>query len=930
MFAMPRNFIAVACLALTVAALRAATVPPSAVSVENLRCEYWAAPLGIDLPNPHLSWNLESDKRGEVQAAYQILASTTAALLAQDKGDLWDSGQIKSDQTLDVLYAGKPLATDQEIFWKVRVWDQDGKASAWSAPAKWTMGVMGDADWHAKWIGASVDLKAATYMLARSFDVKPGLKRAVVNVCGLGQYEMTLNGKKVGDDLLTPGWSKYDKTDLYDTYDITALLRPGANAAGLMLGNGMYNNGADVIGARYSKFTGSFGPPKAIAQLHLEYENGQVETIGTDAQWRIAAGPITFSSEYGGEDYDARLEPADWNQPGFDYSPWKAAAEVDGPGGKLRGLSDAAFSIGTHDVFKPIKATELQPGQTVYDLGQNAAMMPRLTVHGPAGATVRIIPAELLERNGMVDRSSTGNKIAYWQYTLRGDAAGEIWFPKFFYHGCRYFQVELTTPDGDVLPTIDSIEGIVVHSNSDPVGEFTCSNDLFNRMETLIRWAQRSNMMSILTDCPHRERLGWLEQDYLNGPSLRYEFDVSSLMNKALNDMTDSQLDSGLVPSIAPEYTKFTDRNAPTGSRNAFGDSPEWGSAIIQCAWQQYQWDGDIELLRRYYEPMKNYAAYLSSRAQNGIINYGLGDWFDIGPGKPGQAQLTPKSLTATAIFYDDLNVMAQTAQLLGKNDDAANFVKEAAATRATYQQTFYHADTGQFSTGSQTANAMSVALGLANPEQISPAVAGIVQDIQSRGNSLTSGDVGYRYLLRALAQGGRSDVIFTMNNQSDRPGYGYQLAHGATSLTESWDARGGSSGSQDHFMLGHIMEWFYHDLAGIQIDPSAVGYKKIIIAPTPTGDIQWAKASLDSVHGRIESEWHRDGNSFTLRVKIPANTTATIHLPASDTASIMESGLPLAKREGVHLLPASGKDALFSVDSGTYNFSCTLSSVKN
>jgi len=927
---MLRKILVLTCLVSMVISLRAASAPTTDTTVDNLRCEYWANPQGIDLAAPRLNWILESDQRGEAQTAYQILAASSAALLAQDKGDLWDSGQIKSDQTLNVLYGGKLLATDQQIFWKVRIWDQNAKALPWSATANWTMGVMSDADWHAKWIGAPADLTAATYLLARPFEVKPGLKRAVVNVCGLGQYEMTLNGKKVGDDLLTPGWSKYDKTDLYDTYDVTALLHSGANAAGLMLGNGMYNNGPDVIGARYSKFTGSFGSPKAIAQIRLEYENGQVETINTDAQWHIAAGPITFSSVYGGEDYDARLEPAGWNQPGFDYSKWSAVTEVDSPGGKLHGLSDAAVSIGTHDVFKPIKVTELQPGQTVYDLGQNAAMMPRLTVHGPEGATVRIIPAELLARNGTVDRSSSGNKLAYWQYTLRGDAAGETWFPEFFYHGCRYFQVELTAPDGGALPTVDSIEGVVVHSNSEPVGEFTCSNVLFNRIVTLIRWAQSSNMESILTDCPHRERLGWLEQDYLNGPSLHYEFDVSSLMNKALNDMTDSQLDSGLVPSIAPEYTKFTDRNTPAGSRNAFGDSPEWGSAIVQCAWQQYQWTGDMELLRRYYEPMKSYTAYLASRAQNGIISYGLGDWFDIGPGKPGQAQLTPKSLTATAIFYDDLNIMAQAAQLLGKSDDAANFAKQATDTHAAYQQTFYHADTGQFSTGSQTANAMSVAFGLANPDQISQAVDGIVQDIQSHGNAFTSGDVGYRYLLRALAMGGRSDVIFTMNNQSDHPGYGYQLAKGATSLTESWDARGGSSGSQDHFMLGQIMEWFYHDLAGIQIDPSAVGYKKIIIAPTLAGDLQWAKASLDTVHGRIESEWHRDGNNFTLLVKIPANTTATIHLPTTDAASVTESGQATAKNDGVHILTTVGTDSTFAVESGTYNFSCTLSSPKN
>ena len=430
--------------------------------------------------------------------------------------------------------------------------------------------------------------------------------------------------------------------------------------------------------------------------------------------------------------------------------------------------------------------------------------------------------------------------------------------------------------------------------------------------------------MSVLTDCPHRERLGWLEQDYLNGPSLRYEFDLSALMNKALNDMTDSQLASGLVPSIAPEYTAFGASNTQPDNRNDFGDSPEWGSAIVQCAWQQYEWTGDLGLLRRFYEPMKRYGEYLASRASNGIINYGLGDWYDLGPGRPGNAQLTPVALTATAIFYDDLNMLAQTAKLLGHEDDAAEFKRQAAATRAAFQQNFYHADTGQFSTGSQTANAMAVSLGLADPEQIGPAVDGIVRDIRSRGNGLTSGDVGYRYLLRALAENGRSDVIFDMNNQSDRPGYGYQLAHGATSLTEAWDAR--ASSSQDHFMLGHIIEWFYHDLAGIQIDPEGAGYKKIIIAPTPVGDLTWAKAIYDATPGRIESEWRREGGKFTLRVVIPANTSATIYLPTTDAATVTEGSQPAVKSEGVRFVKVEKGTAVFSVEAGTYNFACPMS----
>jgi hypothetical protein len=886
--------------------------------VDNLRCEYWTNPLGIDLPSPHLSWILESDKRGEAQTAYRILVSSSATLLAQDKGDLWDSGPVKSDETLGVSYAGQPLASSQPVFWKVRAWDQDGQATAWSPVAQWTMGVLQDADWSAHWIGAPANLTAATLMLRHEFDVRAGLRRATVNVCGLGQYEMSLDGSKVGDDLLTPGWTKYDKTCLYDTYDVTAMLRPGRNAVGLLLGNGMYN--VVRVGGRYTKFAGSFGPQQAIAQLRLEYDDGQVEIVGTNEAWRVAPGPITFSSIYGGEDYDARLEPMGWKQPGFADTAWAAAVLLDGPGGKLRGISCAAPPIRAFETLTPVKITELRPGVKVYDLGQNVSLMPRLTVSGPAGAMVRITPAELLRANGAVDRTSAGGGNAYWQYTLAG-GGNETWFPKFFYQGARYLQVECTAPDGGALPEVKMLEGVVVHSSSTPVGQFACSSDLFNRIHALVRWAQESNLMSVITDCPQRERLGWLEQDYLNGPALRYEFDLGPLMGKVLNDMADSQLASGLVPSIAPEYTKFTDRNTPAGARNAFGDSPEWGSSLVQCAWQQYQWTGDAECLQRFYAPMQHYVAYLQSRTVNGLINYGLGDWYDIGPKRPGVSQLTPLSLTATAIYCSDIAILENAARVLGKTDDAAHYAQMGADARAAFNAALFHADTGQYATDSQTANAMPLALGLVDPAQAPRVVNALVAGVRATG--LTAGDVGYVYLLRALADGGRSDVIFDLNNQSDKPGYGYQLKMGATSLTEAWNADPRSS--QDHFMLGQIVEWFYRGLAGIGADPASAGFKKLVLKPAIVGDITWVKASYDSVRGPVVSEWHRAGRQFTWHVTIPANATATAYVPAGDAATVTEGGQPADKSAGVRFLRMDGGAAVYEIGSGDYLFASEL-----
>ena len=1035
-----------------------------------LRCEYRRDPMGIDAAAPRLNWLLKAaapDARSVRQSAYQVLIASSPTTLARDEGDLWDSGKVASGQSAHVAYAGSPLHTSQQAFWKVRVWDQQDHASTWSDVAQWTMGVLRPEDWQAKWISAEgadalsdvrgyharearqvdevkwvqVDLgkpvamstirlhpmrhagkdgfafpvrfkveaasdaafsqpqiiadhtaadyanpglsevcldgksvsaryvrvtvtklwkrdwaycfalrelevvsngknvakgaaataldshegngwgitaltdgvvgteetvaKYPTMLLRRAFEAKPGLKRAVVHVCGLGQYEMSINGRKVGEDLLSPGWTNYRKTCLYDTFDVTAMLREGENAVGIFLGNGMYH----VAGPRYHKFRGSFGPPKAIAQLRLEYADGSSQIVGTDANWRVAPGPITLSCIFGGEDFDARLVQRGWDQAQFDDSAWQPAIITQSPGGELKGLSFAAPPVRAFDVLKPASIRQLAPGVAVYDLGQNTSLMPRIRVKGPAGSVVRITPAELLRQDGSVDRGSSGGGAAYWQYTLAGGDA-QTWFPKFFYHGARYLQVECTALAGAALPEVESIEGVVVHSSAVPVGQFACSSDLFNRTRTLIRWAQRSNLVSVITDCPHRERLGWLEQYHLNGPSLRYEWDLATLYEKGMRDMADAQLDNGLVPDIAPEYTVFAD---------GFRDSPEWGSAIILAAWQQYEFTGDAEVLRRYYGSMKRYVEYLRTKAMGHMLNHGLGDWYDLGPKPPGQAQLTPVMLTATATYYQDLITFAKIARLLGHVDEAASFDSLAGGVRNAFNRAMYKPDQQSYATGSQTANAMPLVVGLAEPADRTAVLDAIVRDIRARGNGLTAGDVGYHYLLRALADGGRSDVVFDMNTQIDKPGYGYILSRGATALTEAWDARPGSS--HNHFMLGHIVEWFYHDLAGIQPDPAGPGFERIIIRPAIVGDISWAKASYDSIRGRITSEWEKQGRVVAYRIVIPVQTTATVHIRAASVDAITESGQPLARAQGVKVLGSENGTVSLSVESGEYRF---------
>ncbi len=748
-----------------------------------------------------------------------------------------------------------------------------------------------------------------TLLVRREFRVRPGLRRALVHACGLGHFELRLNGRRVGEDLLAPGWTAYDQTALYDTHDVTALVRAGGpNAIGLVLAGGFYNARA----VRYAKLEGLFRAMTAIGQVRLEYADGTVEIVGTDEHWKVAPGPTTFANVFGGEDFDARRVPAGWDGPGFDDSRWAPAVTTAGPGGTLRGASHAAPPLRAFDVLRPIAVKPRRAGVSVYDLGQNASLMPRLRVRGPAGAVVRLIPAELLAADGSLDRRSVGGGAgdSWWQYTLRGGGETESWFPQFFYHGSRYLQAELTAGEGGALPVIESLEGVVVHTSSPTVGEFACSSELFNRVRTLIRWAQRSNLVSLITDCPHREKLGWLEQYHLNGPALRYEFDLARLYTKTFGDMAASQLPNGLVPDIAPEYVIFT---------SGFRDSPEWGSALILAAWQHLEWTGDDTPLRRYYDGMKRYAAYLGTKAEGDILDHGLGDWYDLGPKPPGRAQLTPIALTATAIYAEDLRCLAAIARRLEKSDDAAQFAAAAERVRGAFNRKFFDPAPGSYATGSQCANAMPLVFGLVAPAQRDRVVAALVRDVETRG--LTAGDVGYRYLLRALGDAGRSDVIFAMNHQSEKPGYGYQLARGATSLTEAWDAR--PTSSHNHFMLGQIMEWFYRDLAGIGTDPAAPGFKHVIVRAQPVGDLTWARAAHDSPRGRIVAAWKREGDRFTLEVTLPPGSTATVHVPCAEGAVVLEGGdrTPAAQRPGLRALGREGAGERFAAESGAYAF---------
>jgi len=946
-------------------------VPNVSVFPVNLKCELTPNPIGIDVPNPDFSFILKSiddSKRGLKQTAYQILVSSSESLSIKNEGDMWNSGKILSDKMAFLTYNGKKLGSSQKYWWKVRVWDQDDRVSDWSEKACWTMGILNGNEWEAQWISAKgagkyaikyssarqdinvardiVEYRKAdkpgpndpnysSMLLRKEFVVKPSLKRAVVHICGLGHYELNINGKKVGNYLLAPGWTDYRYTALYDSYDVTEMLSEGRNAMGMILSNGMYNIQFDSI--RYVKFLNSYGPLMAKAQLHLEYSDGSTKNIGTDQSWRVSPGPVTYMNEYGGEDFDARLVENGWDKPSFYASKrWVEPIMLPDTALVLKGLSGAAPPIKATEILKPVKKTELKPNVWIYDLGQNTSVMPEIKVKGTKGSIVRITPSELLYPDGSLDRRSASQHLngpAWWQYTLNGEDS-EYYFPKFFYQGGRYLQVELLPAEGKTqVPEIMELNGIVVHTSATPIGTFSCSNELFNRIYTLVRWAQRSNLMSTITDCPAREKMAWLEQYHLNGPSLRYNFDLLTLYRKGMNDMSDSQFENGFVPNIAPELFYAGSGIISNGSNGTFFEgspisngihnSPEWGSSFIIVPWQQYLFSGDVSLIKRYYGKMKKYMSFLDQWSKGNLLYFGLGDWYDMGPKDPWGSQLTPIEFTASAIYFYDYKVMADMADLIGEKQDAKQFLEKAEVIRKAFNEKFYNEEKGIYSTGSNTAMAMPLALNIADEKNRIALAQKLASDIRGHGNSFTSGDVGYRFLLKALAMEGYSDLIYEMNNQSEKPGYGYQLKMGATALTEKWNADGANMGSQNHFMLGQINEWFFHDLVGIGVeeDGSGAGFRHSIIKPMFVGDLKWVKGSYQTVSGLISTEWKRDNETFSLDVSIPANTSATVYIPAEKESDVQESGKLASKCNDVKFLKLEKGSAVYEIGSGNFHF---------
>ena len=900
--------------------------------VSQIKCAGLENPAGTG-PVPDFSWILTSSHRGQTQTAYQIVVGSDSDFAKSNPGTFWDSGKILSVESSWIQYNGSLLASSKEYFWRVRVWDDDGKPSNWSKTGKFVTGLFEKKDWNkARWIGYEeipdslllvpgvhgngdnlgnvAKKRTIVPYFRKEFQVKKKIVKAYVFVSGLGQYELFINGNKIGDRFLSPGWSDYRKSCFYNTYEVTENLKHGLNAIGTIVGNGFYN----INRERYRKLVIAYGAPKMILKLEIQYNDGSNDIVVTDESWKTSPSPVTYSSIYGGEDYDARLEKTGWDIEGFKDDSWKHVQLVKEPAGILRSETD--YPVKISEIMDNKKIYSRKDSVFIYDFGQNASGIIKVKIKGRKGQEVRFTPGELLGEDSLVTQEATG-KPYFLSYILKGENE-EIWMPRFTYYGFRYVQVSGAVPklypNHSNLPVINELHFLHTRNSSPEAGTFKCSNELFNSIYELIKWSVKSNLASVATDCPTREKLGWLEQSHLMGNSVKFIYDIHNLYNKVIDDMMEAQLENGLVPDIAPEYVPFVE---------GFRDSPEWGSACIILPWDMYQWYGDKEAVRKAYPMMKRYLNYLNGMSDKYILSQGLGDWYDLGPKFPGEAQLTPKAVTATSIFFYDAKLLGMMAELIGEKEDSGKYGKMAEEIRKAFNSKFFNPVTKTYSTGSQTAFAMPLFFGMVDDSIKSDVVNNLIKSINNNDKALTAGDIGYRYLLRTLEEAGQSQLIFDMNSKTDVPGYGYQLSKGATSLTESWAAL--KYVSNDHMMLGHLMEWFYSGPGGIRQVTGSSSYSKVMIKPELVGDLTWAETTYNTIHGEITCNWKKEKNNILMNIKIPVNCTAIISIPQTDPDKIFENEMLIKQSKVVKIIEVSAGRTQCGIPSGEYNFRVTM-----
>jgi alpha-L-rhamnosidase len=864
----------------------------------DLKCEYLSNPLGIDVLQPRFIWVPNHSERAEMQTAYQVLVASTLDLLNRDQGDQWDSSKTASTESMQIVYRGRPLKSGQTYYWKVRFWDSQDRASTYSLPGRFEMGLLSRNDWQADWITGKE--------LRKPFRLEGRVVRARLYVTALGYYEVRLNGERVGENVLDPAWTDFHKRALYSTYDVTSQVETGENAIAVMLGGGWATLGTGVLGGKPY-----YTEPALLLQLNVEFNDGKHVSIASSGSWRTAHGPIASDSVYDGEMYDSRLETSGWDRPGFDDSSWDGAQVVKGWSGVLS--AQMMPNIRVVDSMLPVRMVNPKPGVYVYDLGQNISGWAQLRVMGPRGAGVTLRFSEVISSDGTIITDNLREAKQRDIYILRGEGE-EIYEPHFTYHGFRY--IEVTGFPG--TPGLSSIRGQVVHTSVKTIGSFAASKPILNDIQRLIWWTQLNNLFSIPTDCDQRdEREGWMGDAQLTAEEAMMNFDMAAFYTNFVRDIHDDEGADGTLPETVPE--KFGNRPA----------DPGWGTAYPLICWYMWQQYGDRRILEDNYEGLKKYVEFLRSHAPDNVLRFNFnGDWI--------ATVETPGELISDAYYYYDVTLLTSIAGILGKTADQQTYSQLADQIKDAFNRNFFDAKTGEYGGGTQTANAMALFLGLVPERDRGRASFYLERDVlDHHNNHLTTGIIGTKYLMPALTNTGRADMAYVLAVQTTYPSWGYMLEKGATTIWELWqDHNRAAMDSHDHPALGSVGAWFYRALGGIDMEPESVSYRHLRIAPQMVEDLRWASSIINTMRGPVSTSWTHSGSETSLEVTVPVNSDAEVVIPKDlqrAEVTLFESGRPIWQNgtyvtgvPGVQVVRKEGHVITVKVGSGHYSFQLT------
>lgn len=904
-------FVAAAVLCLGYIAVAAAPL-----SVVNLRCEYKTNPVGIDVLQPRLSWELVSPARSTVQTGYQIRVAVSQAALAS--GELiWDSGKQSSDTSIQVPYQGPALASGHRYYWQVEAWDNHGNASNSSSPQYWEMGLLQRSDWHAHWITPNLvedpSKSNPSPMLRHEFRVQKPVAHARLYATAMGLYEIELNGKRIGEGYFTPGWTSYDFRYQYQTFDVTSAVKSGDNCLGAILGDGWFRGYLNVSGKR-----NSYGKQLALlAQLEITYVDGTRDTVVTDETWKASTGPILASDIYNGETYDARLEKPGWSQVPYDDTDWKSVSVVNSS--KARLVAPAGPPVRRTEEIKPVKILKTPAGETVVDMGQNMVGWVRFRVTAPAGTTIILRHGEVLDRAGNFYTQNLRSAQQEIHYIANGTGI-ETFEPHFTFQGFRYVAVSGWAGE----PSLDDFTGVVVHSDMARTGAFTSSDPLLNQLQHNILWGQKGNFLDVPTDCPQRdERMGWTGDAQVFAPTGSFNYDTAGFYTKWLADLALDQEDDGGVPFVIPNVTTHVTRKGEAASTG-------WADAAVIVPWNVYLAYGDRRILEKQYSSMKAWVEYMRRAAGESYLwrsGFDFGDWLAFASTNSDyQGATTDKDLIKNAYFAHSTDLLQQTAVLLGKKEDAATYAALLGKIKAAFQRE-YVTPNGRLSSNTQTAYTLALSFGLLPESMRKNAAARLAADVRSFGH-LTTGFLGTPLLNHVLSDYGYFGEAYLLLNRKEYPSWLYPVTKGATTVWERWDGIKPDGTFQDpgmnsfnHYALGAVGDWMYRVVAGIEIDAQHPGYKHILIRPRPGGGLTSVKASEHSMYGLIVSHWQIKDGTMTLRVEVPANATATVRLPNATIGQVTETGKTLVSDKDLAGVRQEEGAVIVNIGSGSYSF---------